>query len=143
MRVRPIVIALVLAATAGMAQAQDAIAGRQALMKSTGRAFGEINRMNRGQDPYDGAKAAAAFGTISANLEKFGGLFPEDSKSGDTEASPAIWENKADFEARVTKLATDAKAAAAASGQGEAEFKTAFQTIAPQCAGCHQNYRTK
>lgn len=110
-------------------------------MKNLGRAFGTVNRMNRGQDAFDAAKATEAFHTISANAKTFSTLFPDSSKEGDKNARPEIWTQKADFDARVKKLAADAEAAALATAKGEAAFKTAFATVQPQCGGCHQVYR--
>src|SRR3990172_7028171 len=57
------------------------------------------------------------------NAGKLPKLFPDDSKTGgDTEALPAIWENKKDFEERFLKLADAAKAAETAISD-EATFK--------------------
>src|SRR5690606_40123173 len=59
-----------------------------------------VNRMNRGQAQFDGAAATAAFEAIAAASKDYGDLFPEGSETGgQTEALPAIWENKADFDA--------------------------------------------
>jgi cytochrome c556 len=120
--------------------AQDIGDEREATMKAIGRSFGEINRMNRGQDAYDGAKAGAALEDIAEEAAHFGTLF-EDPKTADKDALPAIWENKADFSQRVAKLSADAKAAIPGAGADEAAFKTAFQTVAPNCGGCHKLYR--
>ncbi len=115
---------------------------REATMKEVGRAFGDINKMNRGQAPYDAAAATAAFQKISASAKTFAPLFgPNPTPEG--RALPSIWENKADFDARLTKLASDADAGAAAAPKGEAEFKTAFATLGANCSGCHDKYRGK
>ncbi len=131
--------ALVVAgATAVLAQADQ----REPTMKEVGGAFGPLNRMNRGQAPFDGAEATANFEKIAAAASKFATLF-EGAPSPTATALPSIWENKADFDARVAKLASSAKAAAAEASKGEAEFKAAFATIQPQCGGCHEKYRGK
>jgi cytochrome c556 len=68
-------------------------------------------------------------------------FFPDDSKTGDTKAGPAIWEDRAGFEAAAAKLATDAKAAAEASKGGLDAFKAAFGAAAGNCKACHDEYR--
>lgn len=129
--------ALAVAGVTGVfAQAEQ----REATMKEVGGAFGPLNRMNRGQAPYDGAQAAAHFEKIAAAATTFATLF-EGAPSPSGDSLPSIWENKADFDARIAKLAADAKTGAAEAAKGEAEFKAAFATIQPQCGGCHQKYR--
>lgn len=134
---------LVLTAVAACATtvlAQDLAAEREPTMKKIGGAFGTVNKMNRGQAPFDGAAAAEAFKTIAASATHFATLFPADGKAAGR-SLPSIWEKKADFDARVAKLASSAAHAATEAAKGEAEFKAAFATIGPQCGGCHETYR--
>jgi cytochrome c556 len=141
MRLSKLVLALTAAAACTTAVlAQDLAAEREPTMKKVAGAFATVNKMNRGQAPYDGAAAAEAFTTIAINAKHFGTLFPADGKAAGR-SLPSIWEKKADFDAHVAKLATSATAAAAESSKGEAQFKAAFATIGPQCGGCHQTYR--
>jgi cytochrome c556 len=69
-------------------------------------------------------------------------LFPPDSKTGDTNALPAIWDNMADVNARFEKFGKDA-AAALASIKDEASFKATMPGIFKSCGGCHEKYRAK
>lgn len=134
----PLVIgAAALALSAGFAFAQD-VTQREVQMKEVGGAFGQLNRMNRGQDPYDPAKAKAAFERIAAAGTAFAPLFGAEPTAVGA-ALPSIWENKADFDQRLQKLISDAKAGAATSD--EAGFKTAFTTLQPSCGVCHKVYR--
>lgn len=135
-----IFIALAVAASATAVLAQDFAAEREPTMKKVSGAFASVNKMNRGQAPYDGAAAENAFTTIAANAKHFATLFPADGKPAGR-ALPSIWEKKADFDARLAKLQSSATEAAAGAAKGEAEFKAAFATIAPQCGGCHETYR--
>jgi cytochrome c556 len=128
--------AIIAATTAVLAQADQ----REPTMKKVGRAYATLNKMNRGQEPYDGAKAAAAFEAISENAKHFGTLFPAGGKP-EGRALASIWENKADFDARIAKLSADAAAAAPKAAKGEAEFKAGFAAIQPQCGSCHKIYR--
>jgi cytochrome c556 len=143
MRSFKILMALgITAACATAVFAQDLAAEREPTMKKVGQAFGTVNKMNRGQAPFDGVAAAEAFNTIATNAKHFGTLFPADGKP-EGRALPSIWENKADFDARVEKLASSAAAAATEAAKGEAEFKAAFATVGPQCGSCHETYRGK
>ena len=129
-------ILFVATATAVFAQAEQ----REAVMKEVGGGFGVINKMNRGQAPFDAAAATAAFEKIAAAGAGFAPLF--DGAPSPTKTSlPAIWENKADFDTRLAKLQADATAGAAEAAKGEAEFKTAFSALAQNCSGCHEKYR--
>ncbi len=120
--------------------AQDLAAEREPTMKKISSAFATVNKMNRGQAPYDGAAAAEAFTSIAANTKHFGTLYPADGKAAGRSLA-SIWEKKADFDERLVKLEASATAAAAEGSKGEAEFKAAFATVAPQCGSCHEAYR--
>ena len=66
-----------------------------------------------GKRPFDLEAAKKVLATFAENADKSKPLYPDTSKTGgDTAALPAIWENKADFEAKLTKFATESKAAA-------------------------------
>ena len=134
-------------ATAVIAQ-QDPIAERKAGMKTQGRAmYGVLNRMARGQEPYDKAKADAAFAQLAATSPKFKTLFSDTAKppvpsTDDYSASLKVWENKADFDKRFDALVTavnDNKAKTASLD----ELKPAVEAVNKVCSGCHEVYRVK
>lgn len=134
-------------AGAGLAAAQDLdmIKARRELLKSMGKATKEPGLMLKGEAEFDLVKVQAALQIYQEQAPKLVKMFPETAKTGgDTEALPAIWENgnKADFEQRYTKLAADAKAAAA-SIKDEIGFSDEFPKIVAQCGGCHKIYREK
>ena len=132
---------IVAMAVAGFAYAQaDAIQQRQALMKSNGAQAGTLNKMVKGETPFDAAAAKAAFETIAQNITTFPTLFPAGSDVGETKAGPAIWTDKAGFEAAAAKLKADATAAAASATTLDA-LKAAFPTVGADCGACHQAYR--
>ncbi len=71
--------------------------------------------------------------------------FPPGFDRGDTKAQPAVWSDRAGFEAANTRMLgqLDVLKAAAASGD-TAAFATAFQATGPQfCGGCHRNFRAR
>jgi cytochrome c556 len=132
---------LALAATATYA-ASNAIAQRQALMKANGKAATAIVAIMKG-GPFDLAVVQASLKTFIDAAQKGPALFPDDSKTGDdTAALPAIWENKADFNARFAKLGADANDALT-KVKDEASFKAIVPPIFNDCGGCHEKYRAK
>lgn len=129
----------------GLAAAeQDAIAARRALMKANGDQAKIAVAMIKGEAPFDLAAAKKIFASFEAAGAKAPALFPDDSKTGgDTAADPKIWDNMADFKARLAKLAEDAKAAGTKVTDLDS-FKAAFGAIGKEdCGGCHQTYRIK
>ncbi|MDQ0345609.1 c-type cytochrome [Ancylobacter vacuolatus] len=120
----------------------DVIKERQALLKQFGDATKPIGGMLRGSVPFDLAQVQAALDLYVTDAKVLPTLFPAGSGTGDTEALPAIWTNKADFDARFAKLGTDAAAARAAITD-EARFKASFPGVVRNCGGCHDNYRQK
>jgi cytochrome c556 len=120
----------------------DAIAQRRDLMKANGNAVKPVVDMLKGA-PFDLAAVQAALKTFMNAAEKMPKLFPDDSKTGgETHALPAIWENKADVEARFAKLGTDSSAALK-SIKDEASFKADIKPVLQNCGACHEHYRAK
>src|SRR5271157_6283018 len=122
--------AILIACGAGAVWADtDAIAQRQALMKNDGMAAKKLFEMTKGAVPFDLAVVQASLKTFATAAEKEPTLFPDDSKTGDhTAALPAIWENKADFDARFVKFGKDVAAAEAAIVD-ETSFKKVIPTV--------------
>ena len=146
MRVKTALVVLALGVGfAGVAfAAGDPIQMRRDIMHSNQQAAKTIFTMIRGMVPYDATKAAAAMKTLQDDMAVFPTLFPEGSdKGGNTQASPAIWQNMEDFKARAAKLAADAKVAEAAAPNGLDAFKAAAGVIGQDCGGCHELYRLK
>jgi cytochrome c556 len=121
----------------------DPIAARKALMKGNGDQNKIATEMLEGKQPFDLAAAKKVLLSFAEAGEKAPALFPDDSKTGgDTAALPPIWENKADFNARLAKLAKDAKAAADATTDMDT-FKVQITEVRKNCGGCHQTYRKR
>ncbi len=140
-----LVAGLVLAGVATTAIAQnDPIAQRKATMKGVGDIwFGDINKMMKGEMPYNQATAVLVLEKIQAAGKAMVPLFPDNSKTGgDTKVLPTIWETKADFDGRWTRMANEATAALA-SVKDEASFKVAQPNIAKNCQECHSTYRQR
>lgn len=131
-----------MAATApSSAQNLEAIKARKELLKEMGKATKDPGAMLKQEKPFDLAAVKAALAKYQENAPKIAKLFPDDSKTGgETEALPALWENKDDVMQRFEKLAADAKAAEAKITD-EFTFMDEFPKVAGNCGGCHKKYR--
>jgi cytochrome c556 len=71
--------------------------------------------------------------------------FPDISRTGDTRATPEVWSNRADFNKRLKDFGDHAVALSRlVQGGGELDaFRNAARTVAQDCKGCHDTYRTK
>ena len=121
----------------------DPIAERRALMKHDGEAAKTLFNMSKGNIPFDLATVKEALATLNDGATKSPALFPDNSQTGGgTAALPAIWQNKADFDARFAKFAQDVQAAQAGVVD-EATFKKFAPAIFKNCGGCHELYKAK
>jgi cytochrome c556 len=134
------ITAVAIGVTSAMAQS-DAISKRKELMKGNGQHLGTVNKMARGEEPFDQAKVDAAFAQWTETAQKLPSLFPEPPKPGeDTRALPKIWENKSDFDAKIAAFA-----AVVAENKGKVktvdELKVAAPLVGKACGNCHEPYR--
>jgi cytochrome c556 len=130
-----------LAAGAALVWAQnlDAIKQRREAMSAIATAsIGNFNMM-KGVVPFDLAKLQSALKGMQEKAAKFKELFPADSKTGgDTEASPKIWQSKAEFDAAADRLVAALKTAAG-SIKDEATLKAVYpKEVVQSCSGCHK-----
>jgi cytochrome c556 len=140
---RLVIMAGVLALGISSVLAADVIAQRRALMHDDGIAAKKLFDMAKGSAPFDLSVAQASLKTLATGAEKTQLLFPDDSKTGGgTAALPAIWENKADFNARFAKFGKDV-AEAMAQTKDEASFKAVAPKVFENCSGCHERYKAK
>ena len=119
----------------------DAIVQRRALMKANGDATKIVVGMLKGA-PFDLGAVQAALKSYGDAAAKAPALFPDDSKTGDTNALPELWANKADVDARFAKLAQDVAAASTAIVD-QASFQAQMPGLLKNCGGCHEKYRAK
>jgi cytochrome c556 len=145
MMVRVILVAAALVLAASLAVAQsNPIAARKALMKANGEQAKIGAAIAKGEAPFDAGKVQTIFAAFINAADKAPALFPDNSKTGGkTEALPAIWKNKPDFEARFAKFGADAKTA-----QDEVKDLATFKAvwsglIRKNCTGCHEKYVQK
>jgi cytochrome c556 len=122
----------------------DAINQRRELMKADGAATKPVVAMLQGKAPFDLATVQKSLNTYVNAMSKEPALFPPDSKTGDTNALPVIWDddNMADLNARFKKLGDDATAALATI-KDEASFKATMPGVLKNCGACHEKYEAK
>ena len=135
--------AVALGATAVMAQNLAPIKERQELMKKSDDDLKLLSKMTRGEAPYDASKVTSAYTEMQSTYKKVQNLFPEDSKTGEkTRAMSKIWENRADFDAKLAaliKVVGEAKEKAV----DEASFKEIHPAVVKACDNCHADYRVR
>jgi cytochrome c556 len=127
---------------AGAVSAAGEVEKREGMMKQIGGAMGALSAIAKGTKPYDADVVKTSVTTISTNAKAFPDQFPAGSEAGSA-ASPAIWENFADFTAKSHKLAEDADAVLAQLPADQAGVGAAMQKLGADCGTCHQAYRLK
>lgn len=140
---RALIVAGLLAPfVAGVAFAQsDVIQQRKALMSAMGDQTKAGAAILKGEQPYDAAKAAAIFKAYT-DAAKFNTLFPDGSDKGNTKAAPAIWTDRAGFDAQMAKFNATVQEGLPQIGT-EAGFKAAFTAVAATCRTCHSTYQVR
>jgi cytochrome c556 len=143
MFVRAILAALAVGLSVGAAIAQqDPVTIREDLMKKNNDHAKVVVQMMRGQAPFDAAAVDAAFAQWADTAQKLPRLFPDNSKTGgDNRASPKIWLNKKDFDA---KAAAFAKAVAENHDTAKSSLdglRAAIPVVGKACDNCHEDYR--
>lgn len=111
-------------------------------MEEVGDATGVMGDMLRGRRDYNPDEVMAALQTISENAAVFPDYFPEGSQTGhETEALPAIWENKDDFDGKAEELSQAAAELAEAVPADMEAFQPMFREFSSNCRDCHDDYR--
>jgi cytochrome c556 len=133
--------AVALGATMVLAQNLAPIKERQNAMKKISDDAKVLNAMAKGEAPFDAAKATALLAGWEETAKKLPNLFPDDSKTGEkTRAKAEIWQNKADFNAKIADFAKAVSEAKAKAPSADS-FKAAFPAIGKACGNCHEKYR--
>ena len=112
-------------------------------MKSYGASAGAIGKMIKGEMPYDPVTAELALRVIYSGSAGLPFLFPEGTDTGDTEAAPRIWTDKAGFDKIAAEMETAALEAIPAAKDGLDSLKGVFGSVAKNCRGCHETYRVE
>jgi cytochrome c556 len=146
--IRTVVVAGALLLGVGALMAQQDIAVKQDnLMRTQGKAmYGVISKTVKGEIPYDQKAINTAIAQLEESVPTIPNAFATNPKQDVVDAtygaSPKIWQNKADFDAKVPPVA---KAIADVKGKVKdtASLKVAFDSIQAKCTDCHETYRVK
>lgn len=143
-------VAAMTAASLGFAHAADVepkiddpVSLRMNLMKDSGAAIGMLAAIAKGEAEFDERVAKGALLTLNAVALGFPAQFPEGATSDTSEAAPAIWEDRAGFEAAAAKFIADTAQAKAMPVTNADEMKAAMGVVAANCRSCHETYRVK
>jgi cytochrome c556 len=138
---------LLLAATATPVTAQqikleDQIKYRRAAYTLMGLNMGNLGAMAQDKKPFnkEEAQKSADFVAILSTVPK--GYFGEGTDK-DTKAKPEIWTKRADFDARMEKMVTEAGKLPAAVRAGDGAFKKQVADVGAACKACHDDFRAK
>ena len=131
---------IVLAQSAG-----DVIKARQALMQNNNKNW-KIIKAFVGKGKGSTADMAAAGKQLVSNASRIPGLFRKGTSLkdgvGKTRAKPAIWVNRADFEAAAGKLRAAGENFAGVAATGDtAAIKVAAGGVVKACGSCHKQFR--
>ncbi len=118
---------------------------RQSLFALLGANFGPMASMVKGEMPWNDE----LFIHWSEDLARAASLdimrgFPAGSDGGKTRAKPGIWNNTADFEAKIADLRRETAAMAEVSKSGDKKMLIKqFQKTGGTCKSCHDEYKSK
>ncbi|MBB4392630.1 cytochrome c [Bradyrhizobium sp. ERR14] len=145
---RTMIVAGTLFLGAGAVMAQQEIAVQQDnLMRSIAKnQYGVIQKMTKGDIPFDRKAADQAIASIEADVAKIAKTFEvnpkQDVVNATYGASQKVWQNKADFDSKIPPVQ---KAIADVKGKitDVASLKAAYTAINDRCNDCHETYRVK
>jgi cytochrome c556 len=129
-----------------MAQAKPdvLVKQRQAVMTLQGKYFGPMAAMAAGKAPYNAAAVQRNAGFLD-NLSRMAwDGFDASTKGEKSRALPAVFDNRAQFDAAASRLENETSKLASMSGSGdEAAIRAQIQAVGKTCGACHQDFRAK
>ncbi|MGB3554870.1 MAG: cytochrome c [Jannaschia sp.] len=141
-----VTLATVTVSTIAYAQTlPPAVKARQGQMQIQAFATSVLGGMAKGETEYDAAMAeAAATDLVATGMMSIDLHWPEGTSSEDVEgtrALPAIWTDRAGFEAKWEAFDAAAAGMQDAAGGGLEGLQAAMGTLGQSCGGCHDDYR--
>ena len=133
---------LVVPAQAQFAKPEDAIKYRKNALYVMSTHFGRVGAMANGRIPFDAA-AIASNAALAETMSKLPYVaFIEGSDKGDTKAQPAIWSDKAKFNAAAEKMQTEMSKLAVVAKAGNIDaIKAQVGVTGGACKACHDDFR--
>ena len=125
-------------------QAKSAVQFRQALLQLVRSNVGPLGAMAKGKIPMDTAKMetnAMRLEQLSLMMNDYFTVDTRNFKVG-TDALPAVWEDEADFSAKIVALTEASRALGIAAKRGdESSYKKRIGAVLKSCKGCHDVYK--
>ncbi len=129
-------------AGAALAQNQSVIDERKKLFKEIDVGADDIDDMLRGKKKFDLAYVQKALQTWVDHAGRLPALFPDDSRTGKTRATPKVWEDRTKFNALFDTFGRNS-AAAAKTIVDAASAREAMPKLFGDCKTCHDDFRAK
>ncbi|MCK1337762.1 cytochrome c [Bradyrhizobium sp. 38] len=145
-RMMIVVSTLLLGVGAVMAQQEIAVQQDNLMRSIAKNQYGIIQKMTKGDIPYDRKAVDQAIESIEADVGKIAKTFAinpkQDVVNATYGASSKVWQNKADFDSKIPPVQ---KAIAEVKGKitDVASLKAAYTAINDRCTDCHETYRVK
>lgn len=115
---------------------------RQSIMKSIGGTMGGLAGVLKKEASAEYAAPLAANMNNLAQIS--GGIFPEGSDFGETDALPTVWAKPDDFKQALGAFQLAAANLSKVAADGDmAAFGAAFGELGKSCKNCHETFRKK
>ena len=146
-------LALAVLVTAGLAatasaqtqptKGEQALKYRKSLYQVIAWNVGPMGAMAQGKAAYDAAEFARRAEAVAFLAPMLPEGYPEESRGVEgSKLKPAMWQNRADFDAKLQDLVERSAALSkVAAGGDEAASKQAFFDMANTCKACHDKYK--
>ncbi|MCC5793684.1 MAG: cytochrome c [Chromatiales bacterium] len=137
----PALLLPLLALSMPLPAAEDMINYRQQVMKTMGAQIAAISLIARDRielpDHLPGHASALADAAVQARA-----VFPEGSGVGETDALPAIWLQREQFEELIERSVTSTAALRDAAEAGDRQaLMGAVRQVGMDCLACHRDFR--
>jgi len=151
-RLAPLAVLLAITATVANAEPQNppspgerAVEYRKAIYEVMGWNFRPMVQMAQAKAPYDAAEFARRAERVAAVAPLLLEAFPPESEGVvSSKLKPAMWSNRADFDAKLKTLLERTGELAAVAKTGDFEkSKAAWIATANACKACHEKYRAE
>ena len=130
------------AGPAGSADEDPRERRHELMEEKVGGAAKPVGNMLKGEAEFDAGVLMTSLRTFHDVSGEFGELFPPGSEGGpDSRAAPAIWEDRAGFDAALGKWRDAVEAALAAEPDSLDAARPAVGPVFDACKNCHDNYR--
>lgn len=122
-----------------------AIKYRQGIMQAQGWHMGLLNRMGKGEIPYNKEQAVRSANYVNELVKMpWDGFVPVSDTGAPTKAKAEIWKDKAKFDKLSEAVQAETPKLVAAANSGDiAQLRTAVAAVGKACNNCHDDFQSK